>query len=174
MNINERIKSLRKTLALSQVDFGEKIGLKQGAISKMEQIGNTIIDQNIKIICEKFYVNEAWLRNGNGEIFLNDAPARITRLAKELGMNEDETNLLKIFMGFSPTDRQQIIKFAQEFANKLDRANKIAQINNETFDIEAEVKAYREELLAKKKDALASEIGYDTIKENDEKSKKRA
>lgn len=70
--MNQRIRTLRKTLQLSQKSFGEKIGLKQNAISYMEKPNATITEQNIKSICSLFNVNEDWLRNGNGKMFLDN------------------------------------------------------------------------------------------------------
>ena len=73
MTINQRIKSLRKDMKLNQKEFGAKIGLGQGAISWMEKDDSTIIDQNIRLICDTFHVNEDWLRNGQGQ-FLHQTP----------------------------------------------------------------------------------------------------
>lgn len=57
LSINQRIKELRKSLGLNQRDFGARIGLKGGAISKIEQDGNTVVDQNKRIICDKFHIS---------------------------------------------------------------------------------------------------------------------
>lgn len=67
MTINERIKELRKGKGLTQVEFGERIGLKKSAANKLEQDGATVIDQNIRLICDTFHVRERWLRTGEGE-----------------------------------------------------------------------------------------------------------
>ena len=67
MNINQRFKALRKDNKLTQAEFGERIGLKQSAASKLEQDGATVIDQNIRLICDTFHVRERWLRTGEGE-----------------------------------------------------------------------------------------------------------
>ena len=69
--MNQRIRILRQTLHLSQKSFGEKIGLKQNAISYMEKPNATITEQTIKCICSLFHVNEDWLRTGNGKMFLD-------------------------------------------------------------------------------------------------------
>lgn len=69
MSTNNRIKSLRKCLGLKQAEFGNKIGLKNGAISWMEKEGNTVTKQNIKIICDTFNVSEEWLLRGTGDMF---------------------------------------------------------------------------------------------------------
>lgn len=67
--INDRIKLLRKKNDMSQGEFGKVIGLKQGAISKLEKSGNVVVDQNIQLICEKFQVRREWLVDGIGEMF---------------------------------------------------------------------------------------------------------
>lgn len=70
--MNGRIHELRKTLALSQKEFAQKIGLKQNAISYMEKSGATVTEQNVKAICSQFSVNEQWLRTGCGKMFLEN------------------------------------------------------------------------------------------------------
>ncbi len=70
--MNNRIRELRKTLKLSQKEFAEKIGLKQNAISHIEKRNSTVTEQNIKIICSQFNVNENWLRTGSGKMFLEN------------------------------------------------------------------------------------------------------
>lgn len=68
-SINTRIKKLRKEMQLNQTEFGQKIGLKNSAISKMEQEGSVVVDQNVQLICEKFHVRRSWLLEGEGEMF---------------------------------------------------------------------------------------------------------
>ena len=68
-SINARIKQLRKKKKLNQTEFGSVIGLKNSAISKMEQEGSVVVDQNIQLICEKFQVRREWLVDGTGEMF---------------------------------------------------------------------------------------------------------
>jgi len=69
MSINGRIKLLRKSLQLNQRDFGNKIGLTQSGVSWMEQEGNTVIEQNIRLLCDTYGVAESWLRDGSGEMY---------------------------------------------------------------------------------------------------------
>lgn len=71
MNINDRIRLLRKTLDLSGEKFGEKIGLKKVAISQIETGKSMPTEQTILSICREFNVSEDWLRNGEGEMFVS-------------------------------------------------------------------------------------------------------
>lgn len=70
MNINDRIRLLRKTLALSGEKFGEKIGLKKVAISQIETGKSMPTEQTILSLCREFNVSEDWLRHGEGDMFI--------------------------------------------------------------------------------------------------------
>lgn len=67
--MNTRIKEIRKSLNITQEEFGNQIGLTRSVISEMENATAPILDRTIFLICSKFNVNEEWLRNGNGEMF---------------------------------------------------------------------------------------------------------
>lgn len=67
--INNRIFELRKKLELSQEKFGEKLGVTGPGISKIESGDRGVTEQMIMAICRVFYVNEEWLRTGEGEPF---------------------------------------------------------------------------------------------------------
>ena len=72
--INERIKMVRKTLNLTQVEFAKKLGIHGGSVSTIE-LGGSVTEQNIGLICtpNRFIdgkaVNENWLFRGEGEMF---------------------------------------------------------------------------------------------------------
>ena len=120
MNINHRIKSLRKHLSMNQNEFGSKIGLSQRAVSWMEKEGNTVIPQNIKIICDTFNVSENWLLNGEGEMFRPaDEPDILDRLQQELKLTSQEMEIIRTFVELSPEQRRMGIEFVQTFTSKL-------------------------------------------------------
>lgn len=67
--MNTRIFTLRKSLKLTQKNFGKQIGMTHPMISDMEKGNTPITERTIIAICAKFHVNEEWLRYGNGEMF---------------------------------------------------------------------------------------------------------
>lgn len=73
MTIGERIKKVRKSKNLTQQEFCNRIGFKQNSISLVESGKRNISDQAIKSICREFNVNEAWLRTGEGEMFIQQS-----------------------------------------------------------------------------------------------------
>lgn len=68
--MNERLKKLRKELGLTMEAFGQTIGIGKSTISMIESDNASLTDRNINIICEKFHVNEEWLRTGEGDMFI--------------------------------------------------------------------------------------------------------
>lgn len=64
--MHERIKKLRKTLDLTQREFGERIGVKPNTIATYEIGRNEPIDAVVSLICREFNVSETWLRTGEG------------------------------------------------------------------------------------------------------------
>lgn len=68
--MNERIKEVRNSLGLTLEKFGDPIGIKKSGLSLIENGKNALTEQNIKVICRVYNVNEHWLRTGEGEMFL--------------------------------------------------------------------------------------------------------
>ena len=68
--MTERIKALRKTLGLTQQKFADKIGVKQNTVAQYEIGRNPPTDTVVTLICREFDVNEAWLRTGDGPMFV--------------------------------------------------------------------------------------------------------
>lgn len=68
--LNCRIKQVRKALGISQDEFGGGIGLGRGAITNIELNKTTPKPLVVQLICKTYNVNEAWLRTGEGEMFV--------------------------------------------------------------------------------------------------------
>jgi len=96
--MNERLKKLRKALDLTQQEFANRIGIKRNSFANYEIGRNTPIDAIIVSICREFNVNEDWLRNGIGEMFLpTDRNADIAKLTKQL-LNEESDSFKNRFV----------------------------------------------------------------------------
>ena len=121
MTINARLRELRKSLSINQSDFAKSINLKQGAVSKMEQEGNTVTEQNIKAICDAFKVSADWLRTGAGEMF---APKEILgvleMLQNEMELSTSEIDAIRAFVAMPQERRQAGIRFIMDFAHELE------------------------------------------------------
>lgn len=67
--MKDRIKEVRKYFSLTQIDFGQRIGVKGNTVTGYETGLRTPSDAVILSICREFNVNEEWLRNGTGQMF---------------------------------------------------------------------------------------------------------
>lgn len=69
--MKDRIRQLRKQLKMNQSDFGERVGVKGNTIGNYELGLRSPSDAVIFSICREFNVNEEWIRNGTGEMFID-------------------------------------------------------------------------------------------------------
>ncbi|MDD3394885.1 MAG: helix-turn-helix transcriptional regulator [Anaerotignum sp.] len=87
--MSQQLKILRKELKLTQSEFGERIGLTGTTISDIERGKLDLTERNLSLICEKFHVNEEWLRYGTGEMYqldnlpLDELSAALATIDKE-------------------------------------------------------------------------------------------
>lgn len=104
MSISKRIKKLRNFLKLTQVEFGDKIGIARNTVASYENGSRTPMEQTIKSICREFDVEHLWLTTGEGEMFANknDDDEIIELLNKALS-GEDEF-LRDVFKSFAKLD----------------------------------------------------------------------
>lgn len=66
-NINERIKIVLEKTGKTKTAFAESLKVSQQYISKLIRTGNPS-DLLIEDICQKYNINEHWLRTGEGEM----------------------------------------------------------------------------------------------------------
>ena len=106
--VNERIRELRKILDLNQTEFGTRIGIKQGSIAAYESGARTPMDTVILSICREFFVNETWLRTGEGEMFAPMSRSEtIAQFAGELMRDEDESFRRQLIEALAQLDEKE-------------------------------------------------------------------
>ena len=64
-----RLKEIRKLLALTQVEMASSLNIKQSTYSMIEKGQRALTDRTIKTLCYVHNINENWLRTGEGPIF---------------------------------------------------------------------------------------------------------
>lgn len=118
-SINARIKAVRKELRYKQAEFGEMIGLKDSAVSRMEQDGIPITEQSIMLICQKFHVRRDWLVNGNGEMFYTGESGIFTEFVKEFQLSPVEQEIVKFVATLSADDRHKLLDLLRGLAEAI-------------------------------------------------------
>jgi transcriptional regulator with XRE-family HTH domain len=79
--LNARVREVRETLRLSQVQFARVISLSPGYLAGVELGNRKANDRFVKLVCSSFNTSERWLRDGEGEMFLKNTDEEFTRLA---------------------------------------------------------------------------------------------
>lgn len=121
--LNERVKQLRKALDLTLEKFGEKLGVKKSAISLIENGERNLTDQMVKSICREFDVDEEWLRNGTGSMFIERT--RDEEIAKFIGTIqsvEDDSFMKKFISMLAKLDESEWV-LLEKMALKLTKEN---------------------------------------------------
>lgn len=155
MTINERIRTLRKQKGLTQAEFGKKIGIGQAGVSKLEQEGNVVVEQNIRLISEAFGVNPAWLRTGEGKAQVDEEEAFIQRMIDRYQMEGLDATVIRAYLTLTREQRQTIREALQPLIDKC-RGGAPDPEREAREEIERKVAAYRAELEAEKKGSSAS------------------
>lgn len=115
--MNERIKILRKTLNISQRDFGKKIGISDTAVSKLESGERNPSEQTLKSICREYNVNYVWLTEGLGEMFTGVPDTIIDELVVQYDLNDVETEILKNYLTLTKEQRQVVQEYLRKIFN---------------------------------------------------------
>ncbi len=142
MTIGERIKTLRKKLDLTQKMFADRIGMKRNSIAQIE-LGRNTSEQTIFSICREFNVNEDWLRNGNGDMFLPvDRENEISKMVKGL-LNEEansfKSRFITMLAGLSVSDWERLESEAKKL---LDVNAELSATDSEAMTVEEAEAAY--------------------------------
>lgn len=119
--MKDRIRKLRKELKLNQSEFGVKVGVKGNTIGNYELGLRSPSDAVIFSICREFNVNEEWLRNGIGEMFVPFTRSeRISKFAGNLIKEEDESFKRQLVEALAELDEEEW-KVLEGIAKKLSK-----------------------------------------------------
>lgn len=119
--MKERIKKVRKSEGLTQVEFGERIGVKGNTVTNYETGLRTPTDAVLLSICREFNVNEEWLRTGNGEMFNPEIPNQeIANMLADVLKLENKDFRKRLLVALSKLDSDgwhELEKFIDSISN---------------------------------------------------------
>ena len=118
MNVNQRLRQVRKHFNMQQIDFAKRLGLSQAGVSWLEQDGNNVSEQIIRLLHLDFHVSEEWLRTGEGPMFVADDDSPLEKLCREYAVSDCERRILELYFSFEPKRRKMVCDFVDEFFKK--------------------------------------------------------
>ena len=123
MTIGERIKCVRTEKGFTQQKFADALGLKRNTVGGYE-IGTVVpSDRTIIDICDKFHVNEDWLRFGEGDMFVSRTrEEEIAEFMGELidGPNNFKKRLVSVLANLDEDGWQLLADMAEKLAREAE------------------------------------------------------
>ena len=147
--MQKRIIELREALHLSQADFAKKLGLTRSWLSNVELGIRDIQERHIKLILSAFpQVSEGWLREGTGPMFIqDDSPVR--QIMQRYDFPAIVEQLLVAYDRLAPDEQKAVLKYTTELVAAI--VGNVDQAQTTEEEIDAEVEAYRQQLINQKK-----------------------
>ena len=108
--MNSRIKLVRNNLGLTQQEFADKIKVKRNTVATYEMGRSVPSDSAIALICNEFNVNEEWLRNGTGEMFIEKSKdEQIAEMLSGIQKDGEDSFKHRLVSALSKLDEQDWI-----------------------------------------------------------------
>ncbi|MEG2787376.1 MAG: helix-turn-helix transcriptional regulator [Romboutsia sp.] len=114
--MNERISELITALGIQQIEFASKLNLSPATISKFVTGKTEPNKRMINHICNTFSVNEEWLLDGEGDMFINSDVDIASMMGKVFA--DDDKFMKAVFLTFSrlnDSERAVVMKVMKEF-----------------------------------------------------------
>lgn len=145
---NLRVKEIRKSLNLTLEEFGKRLGVTKSAISRIENNIANLTDQILISICNIYNVSEDWLRNGNGEMFIQSKYDILDEFSKMYDLDDLDKAIFSEYIKLDYKDRKIIKKYIVSVIEKYNSSEEKKKTKEELEKerIDKEVEAYRKEL----------------------------
>lgn len=120
-----RLKIMRVELGLTQREFANRLDMDQSDYSKLERGAALLNENKIRKICNAYSVNENWLRNGAGRMFVDARLDAFDQFAAAFDLTPDQRQQIAAIVHFrldgAPTEGQR--SAARKAARILDAVN---------------------------------------------------
>ncbi len=118
--MKNRIKLIRKQNNLTQVEFGEKIGIKGNTVTGYETGLRSPSDAVVLSICREFNISEEWLRYGTGSMNL-PASAKLSIYLGEISAGDDYLiqDIIEVYMELDQKSKDVLKASMNKLAKKL-------------------------------------------------------
>lgn len=111
--INDRVAQVITALGLTKTAFAARLNISQPTVSQICSGRCGVSDRTVSDICEKFGINEVWLRTGVGEMKLPlSQNEQLAKIFANVQVSDDErARLVKAFASLPPEAYPQLYKW---------------------------------------------------------------
>lgn len=124
--MNERIKKILEELGLKKVEFAERLHISRPYASELCSGAKAPSDRTISDICREFGVREAWLRTGEGEMFVQETQSeQVAAFLADLTKDDSDTfkkRFVAMLAGLSPADWELLERMAEKLTQKKEES----------------------------------------------------
>ena len=118
----DRILFLLEYKKITKTEFANKLNIPQAYVSRITNNGSVPSDRLIEDICEKFDINEKWLRTGEGEMSITRTKKQIiTDFMGDLIVDEEDSfkrRLIEALAKLNPEDWEVLERLAENITKK--------------------------------------------------------
>ena len=117
--MNNRIKQIRRKAELTQTQFGERIGLRQNSIARIEAGTRVPSEVVIKAICREFHIRPEWLMHGEGPMTVPTASKTLDDVARRYSESRTFRAILDVYAELDDTSRDMFDRYVQRLTEVL-------------------------------------------------------
>lgn len=142
-NIGARVRELRKTLKLTQAEFGKRLSVSVDVITNIEGGRLARPEQKeplYKLMCKEFNANYEWLMTGKGEMFNESQEDFFDKLAERYGLGVYARKVLDFYISLDDVQKQTLEKLIYQAAKCVLEEN-ITQAKSDIAEAAANSKA---------------------------------
>lgn len=118
MTSGERVHEIRKSLNMTLEKFGEGLGVKKTAISKIEKGEVNLTEQMTKAICREYNVNYDWLTAEEGNMFSDLPQSILDELCLQYNLDDVDRSLIAEYLKLDAYSRQVLKNYIQKVFQK--------------------------------------------------------
>ena len=119
--INDRVAQVIATLGLTKTAFAARLNISQPTVSQICSGRCGVSDRTVSDICEKFNINEIWLRTGIGEMTLPiSRDEQLEEIFAAVQVSDDErARLTKAFLSLPDEAYPKLYEWFLTFMENL-------------------------------------------------------
>lgn len=120
--MKDRIKEVRINRNLTQQAFADKLQITRSNIAGYETGKRIPSDAVVSLICREFNVNENWLRNGDGDMFIEIPEEDMySRAAASLLREDDVVGIegLKLYYSLPAESKKAVRNYILQLADMI-------------------------------------------------------